>query len=38
VFADLSLDWVSKEKVVLNNYGHFSKPEMLWLGRKNTAE
>jgi nitrilase len=33
VYADLDLDLIVKEKAYLDTVGHFSKPELLWLGR-----
>ncbi|KAL3442230.1 carbon-nitrogen hydrolase [Aspergillus insuetus] len=33
VFADLDLDWVVRERALLDNAGHLGKPEVLWLGR-----
>ena len=33
VYADLDLDLILKEKAYLDTVGHFSKPELLWLGR-----
>ena len=36
VYADLYFDLVIKEKVYLDGVGHFSKPELMWLGRNVT--
>src|ERR1700761_3505254 len=33
VYADLDLDLIVKEKAYLDTVGHFSRPELLWLGR-----
>jgi predicted amidohydrolase len=33
VFAELDLDWVVRERALLDNAGHLGKPEVLWLGR-----
>ena len=33
VFADLEMDLIIKEKAVLDNCGHASRPELVWLGR-----
>lgn len=37
VVADLDMDLVLKEKVILDSAGHMGRPELLWPG-KNTAE
>lgn len=33
VYAELDLDLIVKEKAILDNVGHFSRPELVWLGR-----
>lgn len=37
VYADLDFDLILKEKELLDNTGHFGRPELLWIG-KNTSE
>lgn len=37
VYADLYMDLIVKEKGMLDNVGHNSRPELVWLGR-NTVD
>ena len=33
VYADLDFDLILTEKAILDNVGHGSRPDLLWLGR-----
>jgi hypothetical protein len=37
VYAELDMDLIVKEKAILDNVGHNSRQELVWLGR-NTAD
>ncbi len=38
VYAELDLDLIVKEKAFLDTVGHFSRPELLWLGRNTKSQ
>jgi nitrilase len=38
VYADLDFDLIVKEKAYLDTVGHFSRPDLLWLGRNTQTQ